>query len=107
MVAQLNHVYVIKPPQKGHKDKVPRVLGLVDTWRFGEGSTPRESMKLHTLSSHLALSISSSWLFLILFFKKLFLAELGLCCCLGAFSGCREVRGLLTAVVSPVAEHGL
>ena len=73
MVTQLNHIYELKPPQKGQKDKVPRVLGLVDTWRFREGSTPRESMKLHTLSSHLALSISSSWLFLILFFKKLFI----------------------------------
>lgn len=71
MVTQLNHVDVIKPPQKGPKDQAPRVLGLVDTWRFGEGSTLRESMKLHTLPSHPARSVSSSWLFLRLFFKKL------------------------------------
>ena len=44
----------------------------------------------------------------------LFLAELGLCCCVRAFSSCGEwgllfvaVRGLLVAVASLVAEHGL
>ena len=56
-----------------------------------------------------------------LFFKKfiylfiyLFLFALGLCCCAWAFSSCGErgllfvaVRGLLTAVASLVAEHGL
>ena len=43
-----------------------------------------------------------------------FLAALGLHCCTGAFSGCGErgllfvaVRGLLIAVASLVAEHGL
>ena len=43
-----------------------------------------------------------------------FLAALGLRCCVRAFSSCREqgllfiaVRGLLTAVASLVAEHGL
>ena len=52
------------------------------------------------------------------FFKKvfiyLFLAALGLCCCMRAFSSCGEqgllfvaVRGLIIAVVSLVAEHGL
>ena len=42
------------------------------------------------------------------------MAELGLCCCAQAFSSCGEwgllfvaVRGLLIAVASPVAEHGL
>ena len=55
-----------------------------------------------------------------LFLKKinlfiyLFLAALGLHCCAWAFSSCGErgllfvaVRGLLTAVASLVAEHGL
>ena len=44
----------------------------------------------------------------------LFLAALGLRCCAGTFSSCGEwgllfvvVRGLLTAVASLVAEHGL
>ena len=44
----------------------------------------------------------------------LFLAVLGLCCCVWAFSSCGErglpfvvVRGLLIAVASPVAEHRL
>ena len=44
----------------------------------------------------------------------LFLAALGLCCCARAFSSCGEpglllvaVRGLLIAVASLVAEHGL
>ena len=51
-----------------------------------------------------------------LFFKfiYLFLAVLGLCCCVQAFSSCSErellfvaVRGLLIAAASLVAEHGL
>ena len=48
------------------------------------------------------------------FFVYLFLAVLGLRCCAQAFSSCSErellfiaVRGLLIAVASPVAEHGL
>ena len=52
------------------------------------------------------------------FFKKnfiyLFMAVSGLCCCVQAFSSCGErgllfvaVRGLLIAVASLVAEHGL
>ena len=48
------------------------------------------------------------------FFFNLFLAVLGLYCCMRAFSSCRAggllfvaVRGLLTAVASLVAEHGL
>ena len=54
----------------------------------------------------------------LLFFKNkfiyLFLAVLGLCCCTQTFSSCRErgllfvaVHGLLIAVASLVAEHGL
>ena len=54
--------------------------------------------------------------FFFFFFKfiYLFLAVLGLRCCVRAFSGCSErgllfvaVHGLLTAVASLVAEHGL
>ena len=55
--------------------------------------------------------------FFFFFFNKfiyLFLAALGLCCCAQDFSSCGElgllfvvVRGLLTAVASLVAEHGL
>ena len=55
--------------------------------------------------------------FLFEFFLKLinlFLAALGLRCCMGAFSSCGKrgllcvaVRGLLIAVASLVAEHGL
>ena len=47
-------------------------------------------------------------------FIYLFLAALGLCCCVQAFSSCSEwgllfvvVRGLLIVVASFVAEHGL
>ena len=47
-------------------------------------------------------------------FYLLFLAALGLRCCMQASSSCSEQgllfvagRGLLTAVASPVAEHGL
>ena len=52
--------------------------------------------------------------FIYLFIIYLFLAVLGLCCCAWAFSSCSEwgrlfvaVRGLLIAVASLVAEHGL
>ena len=52
--------------------------------------------------------------FLIIIFYLLFLAALGLRCCARAFSSCGErvllfvvVRGLLIAVASLVAEHGL
>ena len=48
------------------------------------------------------------------FFFYIFLAVLGLCCCTWAFSSCGKrgllfvaVCGLLTAVASLVAEHGL
>ena len=51
------------------------------------------------------------------FFKRIYLlvlTVLGLCCCSQAFSSCSErgllfvvVRGLLIAVASLVAEHGL
>ena len=50
----------------------------------------------------------------ILFIYYLFLAALGLCCCVRAFSSCGErgllfvvVRSLLVAVASLIAEHGL
>ena len=49
-----------------------------------------------------------------IYFIYLFLAAVGLCCCVWAFSSCGErgllivaVRGLLMAVASLVAEHGL
>ena len=51
---------------------------------------------------------------IIIFFFFFFVAALGLRCCAQAFSGCGErgllfvaVRGLLIAVASLVAEHGL
>ena len=54
------------------------------------------------------------WGFFINLFIYLFLAALGLCCCAWAFSSCGEQgllffagRGLLIAVASLVAEHGL
>ena len=53
-------------------------------------------------------------LFKNIYFIYLFLAVLGLCCCVWAFSSCGErgllfvvVCGLLTAVASLVVEHGL
>ena len=58
----------------------------------------------------------TSWLYIYFFYKfiYLFLAVLGLRCCVWAFSSCGEwellfvaVHGLLTAVASLVAEHGL
>ena len=54
------------------------------------------------------------FIFNYLFFIYLFLAALGLRCCVQAFSSCGErgllfaaVRQLLSAVTSLVAEHGL
>ena len=51
---------------------------------------------------------------LFIFYLFLFLAGLGLRCCVRAFSSCGErgllfvaVHGLLTVVASLVAEHGL
>ena len=56
----------------------------------------------------------SLFFFLINLFIYLFLAALGLHCCVRAFSSCGErgllfvaVRGLLIVVASLVAEHGL
>ena len=50
----------------------------------------------------------------VIYFVYLFLAALGLCCCVQVFSSCGEwgllfvaVSGLLTVVASLVAEHGL
>ena len=60
------------------------------------------------------LSVPGSFLKKIYVFIYLFLAALGLCCCSWAFSSCGKrrllffvVRGLLMAVASLVAEHGL
>ena len=59
-------------------------------------------------------NIGFLFFFKINLFIDLFLAALGLCCCARAFSSCGEpellfvaVRGLLIAVASLVAEHGL
>lgn len=98
MVTQLNPRRCdTKPPQKGPKDQAQEFLVWWTRGRFrGEGSTLRESMKLHTLPHTLHDPSSSVAVVLRLFFKKLLiLAALGLCCCLGPFSGCSE-RGLLS-----------
>ena len=54
------------------------------------------------------------FLYKFIYFIYLFLATLGLRCCARAFSSCGEqgllfiaVRGLLVALASLVAEHGL
>ena len=59
-------------------------------------------------------AILKNLFYFILFIYILFLAALGLRCCTRAFSSCGErgllfieVRGLLIAVASLVAEHGL
>ena len=66
---------------------------------------------------NLKVSYSMNRLWVVFFFNKflnLFLAALGLHCCVRAFSSCGErgllfvaVHGLLIAVASFVAEHGL
>ena len=57
---------------------------------------------------------SLTFFFKFTLFIYLFLAALGLCCCVRAFSSCGErgllfvaVRGLLIAVASLVVENGL
>ena len=64
----------------------------------------------------ITLTLGVKFIFLKVFFLKfiLFLAVLGLHCCVWVFSSCGErgllivaVRGLLIAVASLVAEHGL
>ena len=59
-------------------------------------------------------SLRSLFFFFLIFFIYLFLAALGLRCCVQAFSSCSEwgllfvaVHRLLIAVDSLVAEHGL
>ena len=61
-----------------------------------------------------ALQADSLFFFNFIYFIYLFLAALGLPCCVRAFSSCGErgllfvaARGLLIKVVSLVAEHGL
>ena len=74
--------------------------------------------RLVTVMTSLHLSSTSlpilSFLKKLIYFIDLFLAVLGLCCCARTFSSCSEwrllsveVRGLLIAVASLVAEHGL
>ena len=59
-------------------------------------------------------SLHIIYLFILYLFIYLFMAALGLHCCARTFSSCSEqgllfiaVHGLLTAVASLVAEHGL
>ena len=73
-----------------------------------------EVSQSHVVMISDAVSDTRSELSTIQHFIYLFLAALGLRCCARAFSSCSErgllfvaVRGLLTAVVSLVAEHGL
>ena len=90
-------------------------------------SMEQEGEKCHWLGVHRGIHsyvclyyvflIFAFWVFPFLkkiYFIYLFLATLGLRCCTQAFSSCGErgllcvaVRGLLAAVASLVAEHGL
>ena len=60
------------------------------------------------------MEVPTAFFFFLINFIYLFLAALGLRCCVRAFSSCGKrgllfvaVRGLLIAVASLVAEHGL
>ena len=66
------------------------------------------------VASHKFWYVILTFLFFSRYFLFIFLAALGLCCCVRAFSGCGEqgllfvaLCGLLIAVASLVAEHGL
>ena len=81
-----------------------------DTVWLGQVEQMLHPFPLFTVFYH---PLSCPLIFFIFYFY-LFLPVLGLCCCARAFSSCSErgllfdvVRGLLTAVASLVAEHGL
>ena len=97
--------------QKGHLDPVVRESGFT-------GQTAENIKEENKTELSILIELSVSFYFILIFFKclfiYLFLAALGLCCCTWAFSSCCEpgflfvaVRGLLIAVASLVAEHGL
>ena len=98
---------------EGTSPKFPRANLHLHHW------FPGNSMEDSTKSVHLrerVLTDDREGVFFFFFNKLiyLFLAALGLRCCPRAFSSCGEwgllfvvVRGLLTAVASLVAEHGL
>ena len=99
--------------QPGSSD--PFALILLYTLKYPSG-TPH----LLSLREHFQAVLNLPPIFPLYFFYKftnsliLFLAALGLCCCAQAFSSCSKqgllfvaVLGLLIAVASLVAEHGL
>ena len=72
------------------------------------------SEDVHSVSTCAVLPIPASFLKKIIYFYLFILATLGFHCCTLAFSSCGErgllfveVHGLLIAVASLVAEHGL
>ena len=72
----------------------------------------QQTLESHLLKFNAPVHFNFIYLFLIILF--IYLAALGLCCYARAFSSCGErgllfgaVRGLLIAVASLVAEHGL
>ena len=82
---------------------------------FDEGLYPGFQMAVFAVSSQKEQGTSLKCLFIYIYkFIYLFLAASGLRCCARAFSSCGKqgllflvVHGLLTAVASLVAEHGL
>ena len=78
------------------------------------GNSPSASAFSQEMSSPIPSRLSFFFFLIYLFYLYLFLAALSLHCCAHAFSSCGEqgllfvaVRGLLIAVASLVAEHGL
>ena len=70
-----------------------------------------KSQKTHSYVLSIIIFFLNKFIYLFIY---LFLAALGLCCCVQAFSSCGErgllsvvVCGLLIAVASLAAEHGL
>ena len=66
---RLNHAYVMKPPekptnQKKKKRRSGELPGCSTCGDVGRVVSPGRALKLRPLSPHLALCISSLWLFL-------------------------------------------
>ena len=105
-------------PSSGHIGR-PAVISKGDSWCLPKGVDLRLRSTNERASGHERLKAPESfvsWEFFcfVLFCLFIFLAVLGLHCCVRAFSSCGQrgllfiaVCGLLTAVASLLTEHGL
>ena len=93
---------------------IDQILFLTKKLKVEENSLIFDATQLIFYSCVIRYKFTEHHFFLLIYFIYLFLAALGLRCCVRAFSSCGErgllfvvVQGLLTAVASLAAEHGL